>query len=138
MFACLIGLGGAPARGRPRPLSAGWCCDSAGVPQIGAVVQLLRPDLSVVATVYTSSKGRFSFASVLPGHYAVKAMGTSFLPSLRENVRVRTSTVVNLTLNTLYEVMQWLPAEPRAARRPEGRLGVDAALRRQPASAALA
>ena len=42
-------------------------------------------------------------------------MGTSFLPSLRENVRVRTNTVVNLTLNTLYEVMQWLPAEPRAA-----------------------
>ena len=41
-------------------------------------------------------------------------MGTSFLPSLRENVRVRTNTVVNLTLNTLYEVMQWLPAEPRS------------------------
>jgi hypothetical protein len=30
-------------------------------------------------------------------------------------VRVRTSTVVNLTLSTLYEVMQWLPSEPRAA-----------------------
>jgi hypothetical protein len=88
--------------------------DSAGVPQIGAAVQLLRPDMSVVATVYTSSKGRFAFVTVLPGKYAVKAMGTSFLPSLRENVRVRTTTVVNLTLNTLYEVMQWLPAEPRA------------------------
>jgi hypothetical protein len=41
-------------------------------------------------------------------------MDTSFLPSLRENVRVHHATVVNLTLNTLYEVMQWLPAEPRA------------------------
>ena len=30
-------------------------------------------------------------------------------------MRVRTNTVVNLTLNTLYEVMQWLPAEPRSA-----------------------
>jgi hypothetical protein len=38
-----------------------------------------------------------------------------YLPSLRENVRVRANTVVNLTLNTLYEVMQWLPAEPRTA-----------------------
>ena len=28
---------------------------------------------------------------------------------------VRSGTVVNLTLNTLYEVMQWLPADPRAA-----------------------
>jgi hypothetical protein len=89
-------------------------CDSAGVPQIGAVVQLLRADMSVAATVYTSSKGRFAFPGILPGHYAVKAMGSSFLPSLRENVRVRTNVVVNLTLNTLYEVMQWLPAEPRS------------------------
>ncbi len=88
--------------------------DSAGVPQIGAVVQLLRPDLTVVASVYTDSSGRFQIPSVIPGHYALKAMGTSFLPSLREDLRVRANTVVNLTLNTLYEVMQWLPAEPRA------------------------
>jgi hypothetical protein len=89
--------------------------NTAGVPQIGAVVQLLRPDLSVVASAYTNSKGRYSFATVVPGRYAIKAMGTSFLPSLRENVRVQVSTVVNLTLNTLYEVMQWLPAQPRSA-----------------------
>jgi Carboxypeptidase regulatory-like domain len=98
-----------------QPSVSGLVRDSAGVPQIGAAVQLLGADMSVVATVYTSSKGRFTFASVLPGKYAVKAMGTAFLPSLRENVRVRTSTIVNLTLNTLYEVMQWLPAEPRSS-----------------------
>jgi len=89
--------------------------DSSGVPQIGAVVQLLRSDMSVIAAVYTTSKGTYSFNDILPGKYAVKAMGASFLPSLRENVRVRTTTVVNLTLNTLYEVMEWLPTEPRAA-----------------------
>ena len=89
--------------------------DSSGVPQIGATVQLLRPDMSVVAAVYTTSKGTYSFKDILPGKYAIKAMGASFLPSLRENVRVRTNTVVNLTLNTLYEVMQWFPAEPRRA-----------------------
>ncbi len=115
LFAALIGLGGAPAFGATQATISGSVSDTAGIPQIGAAVQLLRPDMSVVATVYTSSKGRFSFASVLPGKYAVKAMGTSFLPSLRENVRVRTNTIVNLTLNTLYEVMQWLPAEPRAS-----------------------
>ena len=82
---------------------------------MGAVVQLLRPDMSVIASAYTSSKGTYTFADILPGKYAVKAMGALFLPSLRENVRVRANTVVNLTLNTLYEVMQWLPAEPRAA-----------------------
>ena len=88
--------------------------DSSGVPQIGAVVQLLRPDMSVIAAVYTGSKGDFTFKDILPGKYAVKAMGASFLPSLRENVRVRTNTIVNLTLNTLFEVMQWLPTQPRS------------------------
>jgi Carboxypeptidase regulatory-like domain len=89
--------------------------NSSGVPQAGAVVQLLRPDMSVIAAAYTSSKGTYTFADILPGKYAVKAMEASFLPSLRENVRVRANTVVNLTLNTLYEVMQWLPAETRTA-----------------------
>ena len=89
--------------------------NSAGTPQIGAEVQLLRADLTTVASVYTDSKGRYRIAGIDPGRYAVKAMGTAFLPSLRENVRVRANTVVNLTLNTLYEVMQWLPARPRAA-----------------------
>jgi hypothetical protein len=107
-------MGSSAVYGASQPSVTGMVRDSAGVPQIGAAVQLLRPDMSVIATAYTSSKGRFSFAAVLPGKYAVKAMGMSFLPSLRENVRVRTNTVVNLTLNTLYEVMQWLPAEPRA------------------------
>jgi hypothetical protein len=80
---------------------------------MGAVVQLLRPDLTVIASVYTDEKGLFTIPSVFPGRYSLKAMGTSFLPTLRENVRVRSSTVVNLTLNSLYEVMQWLPSEPR-------------------------
>lgn len=79
----------------------------------------MRPDLSVVATVYTDSTGRFTIASVLPGRYAVKALCMSFLPSVRENVRVRSTTVVNLTLNTLYEVMQWLPSEPRSGNAPQ-------------------
>ncbi len=82
---------------------------------MGAAGELLRSDLTVVAAVYTNSKGTYTFANVLPGRYAVKAMGTPFLPSLRENVKVRSNAVVNLTLNTLYEVMQWLPAEPKAA-----------------------
>ena len=115
VFAVLIAMSSAPVAGAASGSVSGLVRDSAGVPQIGAVVQLLRPDLTVIASVYTNSDGRFTIPSILPGRYAVKAMGTSFLPSLRENVRVRASTVVNLTLNTLYEVMQWLPTEPRDA-----------------------
>ena len=114
-FVALIALGAAPVYGANPGSVSGIVRDSAGVPQIGAVVQLLRPDYSIIAAVYTDDKGRFHIPSVNPGVYAVKAMATSFLPSLRENVRVRRSAVVDLTLNTLYEVMQWLPAQPRAA-----------------------
>lgn len=111
----LAAVASAPVYGAAPGSVAGVVRDSAGVPQIGAVVQLLRPDLTVLASVYTNSNGHFTIPSVFPGRYSVKAMGTSFLPSLRENVHVRASTVVNLTLNTLYEVMQWLPAAaPRA------------------------
>jgi hypothetical protein len=114
-FIALIALGAAPVQGLAPGSIAGVVRDSAGVPQIGAIVQLLRPDFSVLTIVYTDDKGQFSIPSVVPGRYALKAMGTSFLPSLRENVRVRRTTIVNLTLNTLYEVMQWLPAQPRSA-----------------------
>jgi hypothetical protein len=113
--AMLAAVAGAPLYGAAPGSVAGVVRDSAGVPQMGAVVQLLRPDMTVLASVYTNSNGRFTISSVFPGRYSVKAMGTSYLPSLRENVHVRASTVVNLTLNTLYEVMQWLPtAAPRS------------------------
>ncbi len=113
--AALIAVGGASASWAAHGSVSGVVRDAAGVPQIGAEVELLRPDLTVVASVYTDARGRYTFPSIFPGRYAVKAIGTMFLPSMRENVRVRTNTIVNLTLNTLYEVMQWLPAQPRAA-----------------------
>jgi len=88
----------------------GKICDSAGKPQMGAVVQLVRPDLSIAASVFTDEQGRYSITEVTPGKYSIKATGREFLPTMRENLRVRSATVVNLTLNSLYEVMQWLPA----------------------------
>ena len=118
VFAVLIALGNRQLSGAASgPVSgsvSGIVCDSAGIPQIGAQVQLLRSDLTVVSSVYTDSNGRYLISSILPGRYSVKAMGAWFLPSLRENVRIRANTVVNLTLNSLYEAMQWLPAEPRS------------------------
>jgi len=115
VLATLIALGSAQVCAAAPGSVSGVVRDSAGVPQIGAVVQLLRPDLTVVASVYTDGSGRFTISQVYSGRYALKAMAASFLPSMRENIRVRSNTVVNLTLSTLYEVMQWLPAEPRAA-----------------------
>ncbi len=108
----LIALVAAPVCGAATASVSGLVRNSAGTPQIGAEVQLLRSDLTVIATAYTDASGHFKFTSLFPGRYSVKALGASYLPSLRENVRVRTGTIVDLTLNTLYEVMQWLPSQP--------------------------
>ena len=95
--------------------------DSHGAPQAGAAVDLLRPDFSVVAEVFTDEHGRYRLEGVLPGVYEMKASGAMFLPTLRENLQVLTGTrlVVNLTLNTLYEAFRWLPAKPRSADEPK-------------------
>ncbi|MGC2639989.1 MAG: carboxypeptidase-like regulatory domain-containing protein [Acidobacteriaceae bacterium] len=95
--------------------------DSRGTPQIGAVVQLLRPDLTVALETFTDEHGRYRIASVLPGVYEVKASAELFLPTLRENLRVvgGSKQVVNLTLDTLYEAIRWLPAKPRPADEPK-------------------
>ena len=55
-FAALIAVGSAPACGAAPGSVSGVVRDSAGVPQMGAVVQLLRPDLSVIASVYTDEQ----------------------------------------------------------------------------------
>lgn len=113
-FAALIALGTASLCGAATPSVSGLVRDSAGVPQIGAEVQVLDSSLSIIARTYTNAEGRFLISSLAPGHYILKAMGPSFLPSQRENIKVRAGTVVNLTLYTLYEVIQWLPAQPRS------------------------
>ena len=114
----LIAAVAAPLYGAAPGTVTGVVRDSAGEPQIGALVQLLQPNFSVVVASYTDAKGRFVFSGIAPGRYQLKAIATSFLPALREGIRVRRGTVVNLTLNTLYEVMQWLPAQPKAANAP--------------------
>src|SRR5258708_28379067 len=83
LLALLIGLGAAPLHGANQASVTGVVRDSTGVPQIGTVVQLLRPDMSVVASAYTNHKGHFSFPTVLPGSYAIKAAGAVYLPSPR-------------------------------------------------------
>lgn len=119
LFLLLATVAAAPVTAHALATVSGVVRNSAGQPQMGAQVELLRTDLSVAATATTDIHGAYSFQSIFPGQYAVKAIGASYLPSLRENVRVRTAAVVNLTLNTLYEVMQWLPARSRNAATPQ-------------------
>ncbi len=100
---------------------AGTVRDGRGTPQAGAMVELMRPDTSVVASVFTDEYGRFLLAHLVPGTYSLKATGTLFLPTLRENLQVlaHRRTSVNLTLSTVMEAFQWLPAKRRSVDEPD-------------------
>ena len=113
-IAVLLALIGAQVLMAAPATLAGVVRNRAGVPQTGARVQLLREDLSVAASATTDDHGRFLMTMLMPGHYSVKAVCESYLPTLRENVRIHAATVVNLTMSSLYEAIQWLPAEPKA------------------------
>jgi hypothetical protein len=103
------------------PAVTGMVRDAAGAPQIGALVELLGSNLGVVASTFTDDHGRYTLPRVTPGTYEVKASGSFFLPTLRENLRLLADSrlVVNLTLNTLYQAFQWLPTQPRPADEPK-------------------
>jgi hypothetical protein len=114
-------VGFSPALAAPFPATvSGVVSDARGTPQMGAMVELIAANATVVGRVYTNMHGAFAFDGVFPGTYQIKATGDSFLPTLREDLhlRARSKTVVNLTLSTLFEAIQWLPAQPRSPDEP--------------------
>jgi len=80
----------------------------------------MRADSSVVAVAHTDARGLFLLEDLLPGVYQLKASDESFLPSLRQNLRViaHHKTVANITLSTLFDAVQWLPAVRRSPDEP--------------------
>jgi carboxypeptidase family protein len=90
--------------------------NSAGIPQMGAAVEILSTTAHAL-TVFTDVHGSYSATNLVPGIYAVKVSAASFLPSLRENVTLRsgTNTVINITLNTLFEAVQFKPRHTTAS-----------------------
>ncbi len=114
-------LAASPAARAADAAIGGVVRDSSGMPQMDVLVQLMRADSSVIKTVRTDARGRYLIAGVMPGIYQLKAVETSFLPTLRENLRVGTRgrTEANLTLSTLLEALQWLPAHKRTSTEPE-------------------
>ena len=94
--------------------------DAQGVPQMGALVQILSADTTVRATAFTDLHGRYAVARLLPGLYAVRASAALFLPASRDHLRLQPDhrAIVDLTLSTLFEPSTWLPARTRSADEP--------------------
>jgi Carboxypeptidase regulatory-like domain len=96
---------------------AGTVRDNAGVPQMGAVVQILANSAARTQTVFTDARGAFTIAGLLPGLYTVKVSAPSFLPTIRERVHLLSGAnlLLNLTLNTLFEAIQLVPRHKASA-----------------------
>jgi hypothetical protein len=82
----------------------------AGVPQMGAVVEILGSALAG-QKAFTDQNGFYSASGLLPGVYSIRVSAPSFLPALRERIGLHSGgiAVVNVTLNTLFEAVQLGP-----------------------------
>jgi len=89
---------------------SGFVKNTAGIPQMGATVQLVSAN-GQLQVVYTDVKGYFTAAGLLPGNYDVHVSAPSFVPTLREDVALAAGAnkVLNITLNTLFEAVRMLP-----------------------------
>ena len=99
------------AASRPGTIS-GIVTNSAGVGQMGATVEIIPVGgTEAVRQVFSGDQGQYAVANLAPGQYQVRASASSFLPTLRENVRLTSGThlLINITLSTLFEAIQFMP-----------------------------
>jgi Carboxypeptidase regulatory-like domain len=89
---------------------SGYVRNAAGVPQMGAAVEFLGSAI-LTSKAFTDDRGFYSISGLLPGTYNLKISAPSFLPALREKVGLRPGAklMVNVTLTTLFEAMQFGP-----------------------------
>jgi hypothetical protein len=89
---------------------SGYVRNASGVPQMGAAVDVLGSALQSLR-VFTDENGFFSAAGLVPGNYSIKVSAPAFLPTLRERISVHAgaSLLLNLTLSTLFDSVQFAP-----------------------------
>ncbi len=119
---CMLLLGAAPGTAWAASDAAvsGVVRDAHGTPQLGALVELLAPDATILARAFTDEHGRYLLNAVLPGNYQLRASAAFLLPVLRGNLHLKGGgrTVADLTMTAIFEAGAWLPAEKRTSAEP--------------------
>lgn len=67
----------------------GFVGDHGGVPQMGASVLLYNSNSILAGRAVTNEKGAFGFDRLAPGLYSVRVSMASFVPALKNNIRVQ-------------------------------------------------
>jgi Carboxypeptidase regulatory-like domain len=90
--------------------------DPAGIPQLGATVEILpeAPGVLLTYQVLTNTEGLFHEANLPPGYYSVRVTLAGFLPTLEKHIQISPSltTVVRLQLETMFASIEELRRAP--------------------------
>ena len=77
----------------------GFVSDQAGIPQMGAVVFLYNRYDRLVGRTLTNEKGAFGFDSLLPGVYSLRVSLASFVPAVKQNIKIQPGMRSFLSVN---------------------------------------
>ncbi len=78
---------------------AGAVKDGAGIPQMGATVLLFNRYDRLVQKTFSSAKGEFLFASLVPDLYSVRITLSSFVPAVKNNIAIQPGMKSLLVIN---------------------------------------
>jgi hypothetical protein len=89
---------------------SGYVRAASGAPQMGAMVEVLGSAFHSFR-VFTDENGFYSASDLLPGMYNLRVTAPAFLSQLKERVGLRAGgkVIVNLTLTTLFDAVQFVP-----------------------------
>ncbi len=116
-----VGWGVAPATAQttPKPSSgtlSGVVRDSAGIPQLGATVEIFSetPGVLAVRQFLTNTQGIFKGDKLEPGFYTVRVTLAGFLPDLEKHIRISSNltTVVRVQMESMFASIEQLRRPP--------------------------
>lgn len=113
----LAGAHSLAAQAKPIPGKlAGIVRDSAGVPQMGASVELIAEEngLSASRDFLTNTQGVFRGEKLAPGFYTLRVTLAGFLPTLEKHIRIASNltTVVRVQLESMFASLDQLRRTP--------------------------
>jgi len=123
LLACVMGVswGALPATAQTSPQPSfgtvsGVVRDSAGIPQLGATVEMFSEAPGVLAAreFLTNTQGIFKGDRLAPGFYTVRVTLAGFLPSLEKHVRISSNltTVMRVRLESMFASIEELRRPP--------------------------
>jgi len=78
---------------------AGFVKDPAGIPQMGATIQLFNRYDRLIQKTLSSANGQFSFGSLAPDLYSIRITLASFVPALKKNISIQPGMKSVLAIN---------------------------------------